>query len=54
MTNSTYTSSAPSPLWQYWRGLSGWNFYFLVKFGLLWQADLISTLCLTWCLRHSC
>ncbi len=20
-----------SPLWQYWRGLSGWNFYFLVK-----------------------
>ncbi len=40
MTNSTYTSSAPSPLWQYWRGLSGWNFYFLVKFGLLWAGYL--------------
>lgn len=23
-------------LWRYWRGLGGWNFYFLVKFGLLW------------------
>lgn len=40
MTNSTYTHSAPSPLWQYWRGLSGWNFYFLVKFGLLWAGYL--------------
>jgi hypothetical protein len=40
MTNSTYTASAPSPLWQYWRGLSGWNFYFLVKFGLLWAGYL--------------
>lgn len=40
MTNSTYTASSPSPLWQYWRGLSGWNFYFLVKFGLLWAGYL--------------
>ncbi|RAU33192.1 cellulose biosynthesis protein BcsG [Enterobacter sp. ECC-175] len=40
MTNSSYTTSAPSPLWQYWRGLSGWNFYFLVKFGLLWAGYL--------------
>ena len=30
----------PSSLWQYWRGLSGWNFYFLVKFGLLWAGYL--------------
>jgi cellulose synthase operon protein YhjU len=40
MTNSSYTTSAPSPLWQYWRGLSGWNFYFLVKFALLWAGYL--------------
>ena len=40
MTNQTFTASAPSPLWQYWRGLSGWNFYFLVKFGLLWAGYL--------------
>ncbi|WP_349018829.1 hypothetical protein, partial [Enterobacter cloacae] len=36
MTNQTLTPSRPSTLWQHWRGLSGWNFYFLVKFGLLW------------------
>jgi len=29
------TSSSP-PVWRYWRGLGGWNFYFLLKFGLLW------------------
>lgn len=40
MTNQTVTASAPSPLWQYWRGLSGWNFYFLVKFALLWAGYL--------------
>jgi cellulose synthase operon protein YhjU len=34
------TTSPPSPLWQYWRGLSGWNFYFLLKFGLLWAGYL--------------
>ncbi|KFK93688.1 MULTISPECIES: cellulose biosynthesis protein BcsG [unclassified Serratia (in: enterobacteria)] len=22
--------------WRYWRGLGGWNFYFLIKFALLW------------------
>ncbi|MDU1426715.1 MAG: cellulose biosynthesis protein BcsG, partial [Klebsiella michiganensis] len=26
------TPTASLPLWRYWRGLSGWNFYFLVKF----------------------
>lgn len=40
MTQHTQTPSMPSPLWQYWRGLSGWNFYFLVKFGLLWAGYL--------------
>ncbi|SEK86730.1 cellulose synthase operon protein YhjU [Kosakonia sacchari] len=40
MTNSSMTTSPPSPLWQYWRGLSGWNFYFLLKFGLLWAGYL--------------
>lgn len=40
MTNQTMTTPTPSPLWQYWRGLSGWNFYFLVKFGLLWAGYL--------------
>ncbi|MDK6767528.1 cellulose biosynthesis protein BcsG, partial [Klebsiella aerogenes] len=24
------TTATPLPQWQYWRGLSGWNFYFLV------------------------
>lgn len=27
-------------LWRYWRGLGGWNFYFLLKFGLLWYGYL--------------
>ncbi|KFD24591.1 cellulose biosynthesis protein BcsG [Yokenella regensburgei] len=40
MTKPIKTATAPSPLWQYWRGLSGWNFYFLVKFGLLWAGYL--------------
>ena len=40
MTQQTQNASLPSPLWQYWRGLSGWNFYFLVKFGLLWAGYL--------------
>lgn len=34
------TPSASLPLWRYWRGLSGWNFYFLVKFALLWAGYL--------------
>ncbi|MGU0160234.1 hypothetical protein ACVXHB_06045 [Escherichia coli] len=37
MTQFTQNTAMPSSLWQYWRGLSGWNFYFLVKFGLLWR-----------------
>lgn len=28
------------PLWQNWRGLGGWNYYFLLKFGLLWTGYL--------------
>ncbi|WP_333495494.1 cellulose biosynthesis protein BcsG [Kluyvera sp. CHPC 1.251] len=41
MTNSTKNATVtPSPLWHYWRGLSGWNLYFLVKFGLLWAGYL--------------
>ncbi len=28
------------PFWQRWRGLSGWNYYFLLKFGLLWAGYL--------------
>lgn len=40
MTNPTQTAVSGSPFWQYWRGLSGWNFYFLVKFGLLWGGYL--------------
>lgn len=31
--NKTQTDNA---LWRYWRGLGGWNVYFLAKFGLLW------------------
>jgi cellulose synthase operon protein YhjU len=27
-------------LWQSWRGLGGWNFYYLLKFGLLWTGYL--------------
>ncbi|ALR78550.1 cellulose biosynthesis protein BcsG [[Enterobacter] lignolyticus] len=40
MTNSSKTTAPPPSGWQYWRGLSGWNFYFLVKFGLLWAGYL--------------
>ena len=41
MTKSTKKDAAtPSPLWHYWRGLFGWNLYFLVKFGLLWAGYL--------------
>ena len=39
MTNPK-TNATPLPLWQYWRGLAGWNFYFLVKFALLWAGYL--------------
>lgn len=40
MTNSTQNATATPSSWHYWRGLSGWNFYFLVKFGLLWAGYL--------------
>ncbi len=41
MTKSTQNAATqPSPLWHYWRGLAGWNLYFLVKFGLLWAGYL--------------
>ncbi|WP_330993221.1 cellulose biosynthesis protein BcsG, partial [Pluralibacter gergoviae] len=39
MTNATHTAPR-SAFWHYWRGLSGWNFYFLVKFALLWTGYL--------------
>ncbi len=40
MTEHKPTSPLSTPLWQYWRGLSGWNFYFLAKFALLWTGYL--------------
>ncbi|QCT18936.1 cellulose biosynthesis protein BcsG [Jejubacter calystegiae] len=40
MTEHKPTSPLSMPLWQYWRGLSGWNFYFLAKFALLWTGYL--------------
>lgn len=41
MTNRSPSKTASlSPLWLYWRGLSGWNYYFLLKFGLLWTGYL--------------
>ncbi|MFV0261732.1 MAG: cellulose biosynthesis protein BcsG [Kluyvera sp.] len=40
MTNSKQNAAATPSSWHYWRGLSGWNFYFLVKFGLLWAGYL--------------
>ncbi|WP_058910499.1 cellulose biosynthesis protein BcsG [Entomohabitans teleogrylli] len=38
MTKRILPASVSS--WQYWRGLSGWNYYFLAKFGLLWTGYL--------------
>lgn len=40
MTNQTHSAPASASGWQYWRGLSGWNYYFLLKFGLLWTGYL--------------
>ncbi|MFC0226091.1 cellulose biosynthesis protein BcsG [Serratia aquatilis] len=34
------TTQPENTLWRYWRGLGGWNFYFLAKFGLLWYGYL--------------
>lgn len=39
MMNQTSLSSSGS-YWQAWRGLAGWNYYFLLKFGLLWTGYL--------------
>ncbi len=35
MTRNSKTQS-DNALWRYWRGLGGWNLYFLAKFALLW------------------
>lgn len=40
MNNDQSTSAHSSRLWSYWRGLGGWNLYFLFKFGLLWYGYL--------------
>ncbi|MBD8163961.1 cellulose biosynthesis protein BcsG [Erwinia persicina] len=36
MNHRDASPSATPPAWRYWRGLGGWNFYFLLKFALLW------------------
>lgn len=40
MTDKHNDSTTPLSLWRNWRGLGGWNFYFLLKFGLLWYGYL--------------
>lgn len=40
MMKPTIDSPISPPFWQQWRGLAGWNFYFLLKFGLLWAGYL--------------
>ncbi|KFD16086.1 cellulose biosynthesis protein BcsG [Serratia marcescens] len=35
MTRNSNTQS-DNALWRYWRGLGGWNLYFLAQFALLW------------------
>lgn len=39
MTGSK-TIQSGNTFWQHWRGLGGWNFYFLVKFALVWSGYL--------------
>ncbi|HAT2907274.1 TPA: cellulose biosynthesis protein BcsG [Serratia marcescens] len=34
--NPNSKTQSDNALWRYWRGLGGWNLYFLAKFGLLW------------------
>ncbi|PTA76094.1 cellulose biosynthesis protein BcsG [Serratia sp. Nf2] len=34
--NPNSKTQPDNALWRYWRGLGGWNLYFLAKFGLLW------------------
>lgn len=43
MNNEKISSQSLSPnnnLWKNWQGLSGWNYYFLIKFALLWGGYL--------------
>lgn len=40
MTNHVHSAPLARSGWQNWRGLSGWNYYFLLKFGLLWTGYL--------------
>ena len=40
MTNQANAASPLASSWQYWRGLGGWNYYYLLKFGLLWAGYL--------------
>ncbi|MEL5281222.1 cellulose biosynthesis protein BcsG [Serratia bockelmannii] len=34
--NRNSNTQSDNALWHYWRGLGGWNLYFLAKFALLW------------------
>ncbi|EPQ1333985.1 cellulose biosynthesis protein BcsG [Serratia marcescens] len=34
--NPNTNTQSDNALWRYWRGLGGWNLYFLAKFALLW------------------
>jgi len=34
--NPNSNTQSDNALWRYWRGLGGWNLYFLAKFALLW------------------
>ncbi|KAA9000699.1 cellulose biosynthesis protein BcsG [Affinibrenneria salicis] len=36
MTDVNRTVRETAARWRFWRGLSGWDFYFLLKFALLW------------------
>lgn len=40
MTENNRASALSTRPWNNWRGLGGWNFYFLLKFGLLWYGYL--------------
>lgn len=44
MMKSENMSPVPAPaeggVWKNWQGLRGWNYYFLVKFALLWGGYL--------------
>lgn len=35
MTDGKKTQPSTAAFWRSWRGLGGWNFYFLIKFALL-------------------